>query len=274
MRGPGGGAFAYASLWPGSRIFGEALIAPARPGELALTFDDGPNRHGRRGCSTFLPARSAGDVFSAGQSAPQASRSWCGASQRPGTRSEIIRGPSQPGATLDCPRARGTQQTSETLEQIGRHDGEVFPAAFWSAAAGGVSHCARAGPDAGAVERDDLRLERALGRADRGAADEKDRRAAAAWTRGEHRAARWRSSRCTRESRAERHGCGVAASSTTSKSYRFVTSTRGVKPARALSLVKRQTRRAPLRSWPQCRHRCARMEINAASNCEGGSQIP
>jgi peptidoglycan/xylan/chitin deacetylase (PgdA/CDA1 family) len=37
------GAFAYASLWPGSRIFGAALTAPARPGELALTFDDGPN---------------------------------------------------------------------------------------------------------------------------------------------------------------------------------------------------------------------------------------
>ena len=37
------GAFAYASLWPSSRIFGEALIAPARPDELALTFDDGPN---------------------------------------------------------------------------------------------------------------------------------------------------------------------------------------------------------------------------------------
>lgn len=37
------GAYSYASLWPGSRIFGTALIAPARPGELALTFDDGPN---------------------------------------------------------------------------------------------------------------------------------------------------------------------------------------------------------------------------------------
>ena len=37
------GGYAYASLWPGSRIFGKALIAPARPGELALTFDDGPN---------------------------------------------------------------------------------------------------------------------------------------------------------------------------------------------------------------------------------------
>jgi peptidoglycan/xylan/chitin deacetylase (PgdA/CDA1 family) len=37
------GGFFYASLWPGSRIFGRALIAPRRPGELALTFDDGPN---------------------------------------------------------------------------------------------------------------------------------------------------------------------------------------------------------------------------------------
>jgi len=31
-------------MWPGSRIFGQSLIAPQRPGELALTFDDGPNR--------------------------------------------------------------------------------------------------------------------------------------------------------------------------------------------------------------------------------------
>lgn len=37
------GAFAYAARWPSSRIFGRTLIAPARPGELALTFDDGPN---------------------------------------------------------------------------------------------------------------------------------------------------------------------------------------------------------------------------------------
>ncbi len=37
------GGFAYASHWPGSRLFGDALTAPARPGEIALTFDDGPN---------------------------------------------------------------------------------------------------------------------------------------------------------------------------------------------------------------------------------------
>ena len=41
--GLGAGGFAYASLWPASRIFGTALIAPPRAGELALTFDDGPN---------------------------------------------------------------------------------------------------------------------------------------------------------------------------------------------------------------------------------------
>ena len=39
----GAGGFAYAAMWPGSRLFGKALIAPPRPGELALTFDDGPN---------------------------------------------------------------------------------------------------------------------------------------------------------------------------------------------------------------------------------------
>jgi peptidoglycan/xylan/chitin deacetylase (PgdA/CDA1 family) len=30
-------------MWPTSQIFGPTLIAPSRPGELALTFDDGPN---------------------------------------------------------------------------------------------------------------------------------------------------------------------------------------------------------------------------------------
>ena len=37
------GGYAYAALWPASRIFGRTHIAPPRPGELALTFDDGPN---------------------------------------------------------------------------------------------------------------------------------------------------------------------------------------------------------------------------------------
>jgi peptidoglycan/xylan/chitin deacetylase (PgdA/CDA1 family) len=37
------GGYAYAALWPGSSIFGKALIAPRGSAELALTFDDGPN---------------------------------------------------------------------------------------------------------------------------------------------------------------------------------------------------------------------------------------
>jgi len=38
-----GGGFAYAAMGPGSQIFGKTLIAPNNAGELALTFDDGPN---------------------------------------------------------------------------------------------------------------------------------------------------------------------------------------------------------------------------------------
>ncbi|MGA2889560.1 MAG: polysaccharide deacetylase family protein [Terracidiphilus sp.] len=37
------GGFAYAALWPTSQLFGQALTAPPNPGELALTFDDGPH---------------------------------------------------------------------------------------------------------------------------------------------------------------------------------------------------------------------------------------
>lgn len=37
------GGCAYAAMWPASRIFGNTLIAPRNAGELALTFDDGPN---------------------------------------------------------------------------------------------------------------------------------------------------------------------------------------------------------------------------------------
>ncbi len=37
------GGYACAAMRPGSEIFGRVLIAPERAGELALTFDDGPN---------------------------------------------------------------------------------------------------------------------------------------------------------------------------------------------------------------------------------------
>jgi peptidoglycan-N-acetylglucosamine deacetylase len=37
------GGFEYAARWPTSQIFGRTLVAARRPGDLALTFDDGPN---------------------------------------------------------------------------------------------------------------------------------------------------------------------------------------------------------------------------------------
>jgi peptidoglycan-N-acetylglucosamine deacetylase len=37
------GGCAYAAMWPDSQLFGKTLTAPRKPGELALTFDDGPN---------------------------------------------------------------------------------------------------------------------------------------------------------------------------------------------------------------------------------------
>jgi peptidoglycan-N-acetylglucosamine deacetylase len=37
------GGCAYAAMWPTSQLFGSTITAPRRPGELALTFDDGPN---------------------------------------------------------------------------------------------------------------------------------------------------------------------------------------------------------------------------------------
>jgi peptidoglycan/xylan/chitin deacetylase (PgdA/CDA1 family) len=38
-----GGVCACAAMLPGPQLFGRTLSAPTRPGELALTFDDGPN---------------------------------------------------------------------------------------------------------------------------------------------------------------------------------------------------------------------------------------
>jgi peptidoglycan-N-acetylglucosamine deacetylase len=37
------GGLAYAALYPQSQLFGSVLVAPAKPDEIALTYDDGPN---------------------------------------------------------------------------------------------------------------------------------------------------------------------------------------------------------------------------------------
>jgi peptidoglycan/xylan/chitin deacetylase (PgdA/CDA1 family) len=41
--GAAAAVYAFGAMSHGSQLFGRTLIAPARPGELALTFDDGPN---------------------------------------------------------------------------------------------------------------------------------------------------------------------------------------------------------------------------------------
>ena len=63
------GGYAYAAQWPGSDLFGSAMRAPRRAGELALTFDDGPNpawtpklldalaRHGIKGTFFMMGSR-------------------------------------------------------------------------------------------------------------------------------------------------------------------------------------------------------------------------
>ncbi len=43
VAGLGFGGYMYQAMWPPARLFGPALRAPKRPGEIALTFDDGPN---------------------------------------------------------------------------------------------------------------------------------------------------------------------------------------------------------------------------------------
>ncbi len=194
---------AYAAMWPSSRIFGKALIAPARPGELALTFDDGPNatwtprlleilaRHEVRATFFLLGSRAEGE--------PELVRRIAAAGHLIGNHSW-----SHPNlARSSSSRVREElERTNETLEQI-----TGAPVKFFR-------------PPFGARRPAVLRIARELGltpvlwnamtsdwsepSAERiaDAADEGDRGAAAARPRGEHRAPRRRSPGPGRESRA------------------------------------------------------------------------
>jgi peptidoglycan/xylan/chitin deacetylase (PgdA/CDA1 family) len=113
------GAAAYAAVWPTSQVFGRTLIAPRRPGELALTFDDGPNpawtpqlletlaAHGV--CATFfLVGRFA-------QAEPTLVRQLAAAGHLVGNHSWSHPNLARTAANQVREELRGT---SETLEQI------------------------------------------------------------------------------------------------------------------------------------------------------------
>lgn len=113
------GGCAYAAMWPTSQIFGRALIAPARHGELALTFDDGPNP---AWTPRLLDALAAHDVratfFMVGRFAeaePALLRRVAEAGHLVGNHSW-----SHPNLALTAPRLVREElaRTKETLEQI------------------------------------------------------------------------------------------------------------------------------------------------------------
>ena len=79
------GGYAYAAMWPASRIFGQPLIAPKRPGELALTFDDGPNPVWTPRLLDVLASHDVRATFFMLGSTPRPSRRWRGALPRPAT---------------------------------------------------------------------------------------------------------------------------------------------------------------------------------------------
>ncbi len=113
------GGWSYASLSPASRIFGRALTAPARPGELALTFDDGPNPAWTPPLLDLLAARNVKATFfmmgSHAQAAPELVRRIAAAGHLLCNHSW-----SHPNlARSSAARIREElQRTQQTLEQI------------------------------------------------------------------------------------------------------------------------------------------------------------
>jgi peptidoglycan/xylan/chitin deacetylase (PgdA/CDA1 family) len=106
-------------MWPASQIFGPTLIAPAKPGELALTFDDGPNPAWTPQLLDILGSRGVrATFFLVGQFAkaePLLTRSIADAGHLIGNHTW-----SHPNLAMTAP-ARGREElirTKETLEQI------------------------------------------------------------------------------------------------------------------------------------------------------------
>jgi peptidoglycan/xylan/chitin deacetylase (PgdA/CDA1 family) len=113
------GGCAYASRWPGSQIFGPTLIAPPRPGELALTFDDGPSPAWTPRLLEILASHDARATFfllgAYAQAEPALVRQIAAAGHLIGNHSW-----SHPNLAL-CAASRIEQElsrTSQTIEQI------------------------------------------------------------------------------------------------------------------------------------------------------------
>ena len=113
------GGYAYAAMWPGSQIFGDALVAPRRAGELALTFDDGPNPAWTPRLLDILAAHHVRATFFLvgrfAEAEPALVRRIAAAGHLIGNHSW-----SHPNLALTaCSRVREElQRTSDTLEQI------------------------------------------------------------------------------------------------------------------------------------------------------------
>jgi peptidoglycan/xylan/chitin deacetylase (PgdA/CDA1 family) len=110
------GACAYAALWPNSHIFGAALIAPQRPGELALTFDDGPNPAWTPRLLDILARNSVRATFfllgSHAQAEPELARCIAAAGHLIGNHSW-----SHPNLAL-CGRKRIQEELSRTRDEL------------------------------------------------------------------------------------------------------------------------------------------------------------
>jgi len=125
------GAFAYASRWPASQIFGRTLIAPASPGELALTFDDGPNPAWTPRLLDILASQGVKATFfmvgGFAQSEPALTRSIANAGHLIGNHTWT-----HPDLSLTAaPRVREElTRTNDTLEQITGHPVRLFRPPF------------------------------------------------------------------------------------------------------------------------------------------------
>jgi len=154
------GGCAYAAMWPGSGIFGSALIAPKRAGELALTFDDGPNPKWTPRLLDVLAKHDVKATFfmlgSRAQAEPELVRRGCGG--RTPDRESLV-GPPEPGGDGGKQSARGDGADERDAGVDYGGEGQVFSSSVWGAAAGGVSDCAGVGDEGGDLECDDFGLE-------------------------------------------------------------------------------------------------------------------